>query len=104
MKAAVASMVSAAIASACCIGPVVLVLLGAGTFGALLGSLEPYRPIFIGITTVFLGFSFYGAYRPMKDCETCSPASRRRRKRAVWVAALVVAVLIAFPYYVGFLF
>lgn len=104
MKTAVASMIAATVASACCIGPVVLVLLGAGTFGASLGALEPYRPIFVGVTTLLLGFAFYGAYRPTKDCETCSPVSQRRRRRSVWVAALVVVVLVTFPYYVRFLF
>jgi mercuric ion transport protein len=104
MKVATASIVAATVASACCIGPVVLVLLGAGTFGASLASLEPYRPIFLGVTTLLLGFAFYAAYRPMNDCDTCSPASRRRTKIAVWFAAVVVVVLVAFPYYVRFIF
>jgi mercuric ion transport protein len=62
MKVAAASIVAATVASACCIGPVVLVLLGAGTFGASLASLEPYRPIFLGVTTLLLGVAFYAAY------------------------------------------
>ena len=104
MKTAAASVVAATVASVCCIGPVVLVLLGVGSFGASLASLERYRPIFLGVTTLLLGFAFYTAYRPVSDCETCSPTSRRRAKIAVWFSAVVVAVLIAFPYYVRFLF
>ena len=103
MRVAVASVVAAFAASLCCIGPVVLVLLGAGAFGASLASLERYRPILLAVTTLLLGFAFYAAYRPANDCETCSPASRRRAKIAVWLAAAVVAVLVAFPYYVRFL-
>ena len=104
MKAAAASIVAATVASACCIGPVVLVLLGAGTFGASLASLERYRPIFLTITSVFLGSAFYVAYRPAKDCGVSEPSSRRRVRLVAWIAAIVVAVLVAFPYYVRFLF
>jgi len=104
VKAAVASVIAASAASVCCIGPVVLVLVGAGAFGASLASLERYRPIFLTVTTAFLGFSFYAAYRPVENCGVCEPSSRRRARIAVWVAAVLVIVLIAFPYYVGFLF
>lgn len=104
MKAAVASVAAAVVASACCIGPVVLVLLGAGAFGASLASLERYRPIFLTVTTAFLGFAFYAAYRPTQDCDVCDPSTRRRGRIIVWVAAFMVAALVAFPYYVQFLF
>ena len=104
MKVAVASVVAAFAASLCCIGPVVLVLLGAGAFGASLASLERYRPTFLSVTLLLLGFAFYAAYRPMNDCDTCSPASRRRAHITVWLATIVVAALVTFPYYVGFLF
>lgn len=103
MKAAAASVVAAVVASACCIGPVVLVLLGAGAFGASLASLERYRPIFLTVTTAFLAFAFYAAYRPADDCEVCDPSTRRRGRLVVWVAAFMVAALVAFPYYVRFL-
>jgi mercuric ion transport protein len=104
MKAAAASVVAAVVASACCIGPVVLVLLGAGAFGASLASLERYRPIFLTVTTAFLGFAFYAAYRPLTDCDVCEPSARRRSRMVVWLAALLAAALVAFPYYVRFLF
>ena len=104
MKAAAVSVVAAVIASACCIGPVVLVLLGAGAFGASLASLERYRPIFLTVTTTFLAVAFYAAYRPVEDCGVCEPSSRQRVRLIVWVAAFVVTVLVAFPYYVRFLF
>jgi mercuric ion transport protein len=57
----VAGILSAIGASICCIGPLVLLALGVG--GAWIGSLtalEPYRPIFIGLTPLLLGFAFYG--------------------------------------------
>jgi mercuric ion transport protein len=104
MKTAVAAVLAAGIASACCIGPVAFVILGAGAFGASLAVLEPYRPILLGLTAVLLGGAFYLAYRPASDCDACSPASRRRTRIAVWIAAALTAALVTFPYYVGYLF
>lgn len=102
MKTATASVAAAFVASACCIGPVLLVLLGIGTFGASLAALERYRPAFLAITGGLLAWAFYSAYRT--DCGDCSVAARRRTKLTVWIAAGLVGVIAAFPYYVGFLF
>jgi mercuric ion transport protein len=104
MKTALVSVLAAAAASACCIGPVALVLMGAGTFGASLSALESYRPVLLGVTALLLGGSFYVAYRPTSDCDTCSPASRRRTRVAVWFAAVLAVALVTFPYYVAYLF
>lgn len=104
MKTAVAAVLAAGVASACCIGPVVFVLLGAGAFGASLSALEPHRPVLLAATGLLLGGAFYVAYRPTSDCHTCSPASRKRTRVAVWLAAVVVAALVSFPYYVDYLF
>lgn len=56
------SVVTALAASACCIGPVVFTLLGLGG-AAFAVALEPYRPVFIGVTTLLLGSGFYLVYR-----------------------------------------
>ncbi len=104
MKTALASVLAAGVASACCIGPVAFVLLGAGTFGASLSAMEPYRPVLLTATALVLGGAFYVAYRPTSDCDTCSPATRKRSRVAVWLAAALVAALVTFPYYVDYLF
>lgn len=104
VKAALASVVAAGVASACCIGPVAFVLLGAGTIGASLAALEPYRPVLLTATALLLGAAFYVAYRPSSDCDTCSPASRTRTRVAVWFAAAFATALVTFPYYVDYLF
>lgn len=67
-------------------------------------SVERYRPIFLTVTTAFLGVAFYAAYRPIDDCTVCEPSTRRRGQIVVWIAAFMVAALVAFPYYVRFLF
>ena len=104
MKTALAAVLAASVASACCIGPVAFVLLGAGAFGASLSTLEPYRPVMLGLTAVLLGGAFYAAYRPTTDCDTCSPASRAATRIAVWFAAALAVALTTFPYYVEYLF
>ena len=104
MKTALAAVLAAGVASVCCIGPVAFVLLGAGAFGASLSALEPYRPVLLGLTAVLLGGAFFIAYRPVSDCETCSPASRTRTRVAVWFAAALTVALVTFQYYAEYLF
>jgi mercuric ion transport protein len=105
MKAAVAGIGAAVAASACCIGPVVFTLLGSGALSAASVRLVPYRPWLIGVTACLVGLAFYGAYRPAStECSadgTCSPQSTRMARILVWIAAGAAAVLIAFPYYIG---
>lgn len=105
MKAALGGVGAAVVASACCIGPVAFSLLGAGALGASAIALEPYRPWFIGLTVLLVGVAFYSAYSPLpaEACAegACPPSSRRAARVLAWVAALVAAVVIAFPYYIG---
>ena len=108
MKAAMGLVGAAVAASACCIGPVVFSLLGAGALGASAVKLEAYRPWFLGLTLVLLGVAFSSAYRPAanESCAangTCTPASRRTAKILVWMAAALAVLLIAFQYYIGYL-
>lgn len=107
MKTIVGSVVAATVASACCLGPVVLSALGAGALGATVVTLESYRPLFLGLTLVLLCAAFYTTYRPGKGevCRadgSCTMSSRRARI-ALWVAAVLVILLVTFPYYVNFL-
>jgi mercuric ion transport protein len=106
VKAALVGVGTALAASACCIGPVGLSLIGAGALGASAIRLAPYRPWFIGLTIALVAVALYGAYRPTSSpehCEggVCPPQSKRAVRGIVWIAAAVAAVLIAFPYYIG---
>jgi hypothetical protein len=59
----VGSILAAFGASICCVGPLVLLALGiSGAWISSLTALEPYRPIFMGLTLLFLGFAFYRLY------------------------------------------
>ena len=107
MKAALGGVAAALLASSCCIGPVVFSLAGVGAIGASAVALEPYRPWLIGVTVLLVAVAFYGAYRPLpaEHCApgNCAPASRRSARVMAWAGAVMSAVAIAFPYYIGWL-
>lgn len=107
MKTAIGSVLTAAGASICCIGPVVFSALGVGALGAAATRFEPYRPVFLTLTAALLAGSFYIVYRPSGDAcaadETCQPAPKRTAKIVLWLATLLVILLITFPYYVNWL-
>ena len=61
---------AAILASACCLGPLVLVALGfSGAWIGNLTALEPYRPVFIGGALVALVLAYRRMYRPVAACE-----------------------------------
>ena len=105
MKAVAGSVIAAAAASVCCIGPVVAAVFGAGALGAASLRVEPYRPWFLGVTTVLLGVGFASAYRREPECVdgTCTPSSRRTARLVLWIAVVVVILLATFPYYMKWL-
>ncbi len=93
--------------SVCCLGPLLLVSLGAsGAWIGSLGALETYRPIFMTLSLGLLGFVFYRAYRPQAQaCEpgtVCAqPTTQRITKLSLWVVSVAVAALFASPYVIG---
>ena len=97
--------VAGILASLCCVGPLVLVTLGLG--GALAGSLvafEPYRPIFIGVALLALGWGGWMIYRkPAAACEpgqVCAlPETNRTYKIFFWVIVAAVLLSLTFPFF-----
>ncbi len=79
----IGAVISAVAASACCIGPLLLVMLGIG--GAWAGSLtvmEPFRPYFLGAAAVFLFFAWKKVYARQLPAYPALSAPRRVPKRA----------------------
>ena len=93
-------------ASVCCVLPLVLVLLGVS--GAWIGSLtafDVWRPWFSAATVLCLAAAFWSLYGPASACRTdgqCDdPVILQRRRRWLWMATLGAALLLLFPYYIG---
>lgn len=97
----VGGIAAAVIASLCCIGPVLVVLLGAGSTAAF-SIFAVYRPYLIALTSVLIGLAFYLTYRKREvNCEdgTCKVESANKWvKRGVWTATIVAVLAIGFPY------
>jgi mercuric ion transport protein len=99
---ALAGGVLAAIAaSLCCLGPLVLVLLGVGgALGAQLKVFEPFRPFFLGAAVVALVFAWRKLYRPAA-CTPGSPCAQPRTARLYkvlfWLTAALVVLAFVFP-------
>ena len=102
------ALVAGLAASACCLGPLVLAIVGiSGAASALV--LEPYRPYLLILTAGFLGLAFYLTYRrPATACgprEACDmPKANRAGKILLWLVTLVVGLAAMFPYYSRYLF
>lgn len=101
--ALVAGGVAALLASACCLGPLVLLMLGiSGAWIGNLTGLEPYRPVFIGVALVAVYFAQRRIFRPAAECspgEICTvPAVSRTYKILFGVVVALLAVALVFPY------
>ncbi len=112
LAAVVSAGVAAMVASACCVGPLVLALMGLGGAG-LLVKFEPYRPIFMGATLALLAAGFVLSYRKPAaataragsvECDCPAPRASRAGRVALWVAAAVIGALLVFPYLTPILF
>lgn len=100
---------AAILASTCCLGPLVLVVLGlSGAWIGNLTRLEPYRPFFIAAALVALFFAWRRIFRPAQACEpgeVCAvPRTRRIYKILFVTASVLVLIALVFPYVVKFFY
>jgi mercuric ion transport protein len=91
-------------ASACCVGPFLLLSMGIG--GSWVGNLTamtPYRPYLIGLTLVFLGLAFRKLYLVPQSCEgdsVCAiPAVLKKQRIIFWIVSIFILLLVTFQYY-----
>jgi len=99
-----ASVIAGITASACCLGPLVLLMLGiSGSWIGNLSAMEPYRPIFIGITLLFLGLAFRKLYLVPQSCtvdKPCAePANLRKQRILFWLITVFITAMVTFPWY-----
>jgi mercuric ion transport protein len=103
---AAGGVVSALAASACCIGPLVLVSLGvSGAWIGGLTALAPYQPIFLAGAILCLAAGFWLVYgRAHRACPATGGRTGRffaallGVKGALWLGAALVALAAAVDY------
>lgn len=94
-------------ASACCLGPLILVSLGiGGAWVSNLTMLEPYRPIFIGIALICMALAYRKIYST-KATGNCSPdtlcanpKTNRSYRIIFWSVSVLVLIALLYPYFV----
>ncbi|WP_372662193.1 mercuric ion transporter MerT [Hydrogenophaga sp.] len=101
-KALLTGGLAALLASACCLGPLVLIMVGiSGAWIVYLTALEPYQPIFMGAAIVALFFAARQIWRPAAACEPgqvcATPVVRRTYKILFGVVVLLLAAAMGFP-------
>lgn len=99
-------LVAGLLASACCVGPLVLVMAGiSGAWISNLTLLAPYRWIFVGVALVFMVLAWRRIYRApaAADCEPGSvcalPQTNRVYRVMFWVVSILVLLAFAFPFF-----
>src|SRR3546814_20625565 len=103
--ATVGASIGAVGASVCWVGPRALVLLGvSGAWIGNLTALDPWRPWLSDAALLSLGLAFWSRYGPPSRCraegQCVDPGTLKRRRRWLWLATIVIALLLLFPYYV----
>lgn len=95
--ASVGAMAAALLAATCCIGPVLFVLFGASF--AVLGKfsfMEQFRPYFLGIAGLMVGYSFWKLYLRKPECDCPADIRIRRISRWLFWVGLAVVLLAVF--------
>lgn len=105
----IAGLLAGLTASACCAGPLILLMLGvSGSWIGNLSALEPFRPFFILAAVIFIVLAYRKVYRQPKACDTGAACATQQGKRSqqviFWVTTLIIVLSIAFPWYGPLLF
>lgn len=98
----IAAVVASLGATACCVGPLLLVSLGfGGAWLASLRALEAWQPLFAAVTVACVAFAFYRLFVAPRRCapgEACTLPHVLRRQRIIFCLVIVlIIVLFAFP-------
>jgi mercuric ion transport protein len=97
---AVGAVVGAILASACCVVPLLLVMLGiSGAWISNLTALEPIKPYVAAVTLGLIGLGFWREYfQPKPACVEGSycarPQSALITKSALWIGAAITLLAI----------
>lgn len=94
-------------ASLCCITPVLALISGTSGMASTFAWLEAFRPFFIGLTVLVLGFAWYQKLKSKSQqeidcaCENDVKLSFLQSKRFLLFVTLFAGLMLAFPYFSG---
>lgn len=98
-----AGLLTAIAASLCCITPVLALVAGTSGLASTFSWLEPFRPYFIGLTILVLGFAWYQKLKPKQqidcNCKTEEKPKFIQSKMFLGIVTAFAIVMLAFPYY-----
>jgi len=94
------AVVAGGLASACCLGPLLFVLLGLGSASIFI-VLEPYRPLFGTITLALLACVGWRHWRTRQQCKTAECAGKT--PVSLWLLGCIALVLLISPYLLPYL-
>ena len=95
---AAGGVTGAILASACCVAPLLLLMLGvSGAWIGNLTALEPYKPLFATVALIFIGLGFWQVYFKTKPaCDEGSycarPESALITKSVLWFSTVLVGL------------
>lgn len=95
----IGGIAAALAASACCLVPAILAIVGVSGAGVA-STLAPLRPYFLVATAIVLGAGFWFAYRPSRavdDCGCGTPKSRRWSRIGVWLSTVLIIGIAGYP-------
>lgn len=101
-------LLTAIAASLCCITPVLALVAGTSGLASTFSWLEPFRPYFIGLTVLVLGFAWYQKLKPKKqidcNCETDEKPKFIQTKMFLGIVTVFSGLMLAFPIYAHILY
>ena len=103
------ALVAGIAASACCVGPLLLLMLGmGGTWVSTLMRFEPLRPYAVGVTLLLLSIAFWQLYITPRRCRVYKPCIQpnhlRWQRGVFWVVSLLLIGLLTFPWYAAWFY
>ena len=103
----IGAILAAVGASACCVGPFLLLSLGiGGAWISTLTALEPARPFFIVLTLILVGLGYRKLYLTPERCEACeicaTSDNQSRQRLLFWLGSAFILILLAFPWLAPF--
>lgn len=98
-----AGLLTAIASSLCCITPILAIVAGSSGIASTFSWLEPFRPYFIGMTVLVLGFAWYQKLKPQKqidcNCETNQKQNFMQTKSLLGSITVISVLLLSFLSY-----